>query len=205
MKNWMGTLLFTVLGLGLGFFAGEQVGRRKAQKEAPAPQPDIPEATEEETVQQIAEENGYISSDEKATDEYLGRYEHPEEEEESDGGGDEIEEILRSSDPDHYIFLTDQDEWDQNPNGIDQVEWFYYEEDEVVCDEDEKRVDDPEDQLGERALNTFGMNPLNPQDVIFVRNEFTETLYKITRIHNAYGRVVLGLDALPDVERDYPV
>jgi len=199
MKNWMGTLLFTVLGLGLGFFAGERVGRRKAQKEAPVPQPDIQQKTEEETVQQIAEDNGYIPSDEKATDEYLGMYEHPEEEEESDGSGDEIE------DSDHYIFLTDQDEWDQNPNGIDQVEWFYYEEDEVVCDEDEKRIDDPEDQLGERALNTFGMNPLNPWDVIFVRNDFTETMYKVTRIHNAYGRVVLGLAELPDVERDYPV
>jgi hypothetical protein len=48
-----------------------------------------------------------------------------------------------------------------------------------------------EDLIGPNTLND--MKELGVQ-VIFARNHWNETLYKITRIENAYGRVVLGLD-----------
>ena len=218
MKKWMGMLLFTGIGVGLGFFAGERLGERKKKKEI---ETNVERNAEEQLkavvddyisaiANRIAVENGYEDDDQdvQATEEYLAQFEHPEEEkDDEDIYEDEkhVDDTAVQRTPDEsYISLCDEEDWD-NEYDFEKIELFYYEEDEIVCDEDEKRIDDPEDMIGHETLNTFGSIPTNPYDVIYVRNTFTETMYQITRIHNAYGRVVLGIDDDPDVESHYPI
>ena len=204
MKKWLSMLLFTGIGFGVGFFAGERFGKKHGNEseheETPRPidTSDHVRRVSADSIKEhsdkILKENGYIPTeeDQQAADEYFRQFEHPEE----DGGEDDIR-VVKEATPKHtdeqYIMLSDVDVW-ENEYEFSKVELYFYEEDEVVCDEDEKRIDDPEDLIGHEALHTFGDNPVNPYDEVYVRNAFTETLYKITRIHNAYGRVVLGLE-----------
>lgn len=164
-----------------------------------------------DAVKQIQEENGYSAPDEpaddnevtideyennswagqarKATEKYLAEHETPNEDEDDN----DINEIVPPIHPEDYIFVIDVDEY-ENEYEYDHVEITYYEEDQVFCDESEKRIEDPEQIFGKNVDDLFGRNPINPDDVIFIRNTWFENVYQITRIHNSYGRVVLGLD-----------
>lgn len=204
MKKWLSMLLFTGIGFGVGFFAGERFGKKHGNEPECGETPRPIDAADhvrrisvddvKDHSDKILKENGYIPTeeDQQAADEYFRQFEHPEE----DGGEDYIQTgkaVTSKHTDEQYITLSDVDGW-ENEYEFSKVELYFYEEDEVVCDEDEKRIDDPEDLIGHEALHSFGENPVNPYDEVYVRNTFTETLYKITRIHNAYGRVVLGLD-----------
>lgn len=143
----------------------------------------------------IQEENGYsaeeepIDSNEVSTDEYLASHEHPDD---GDTDGDLLN-IVPDRAPEDYIYIIDVDEYETEEE-YEHVEVTYYEEDEVFCDEDEKRIEDPEQIFGKNVDDLFGRNPVNPDDVIYIKNTWFEKVYQITRIHNSYGRVVLGLD-----------
>lgn len=188
MKAWLGLLGIFGLGCGVGWFAGERYGRKKAAEEAkmmpeePHPKKDEVLSTEEEA-ENIAKEAGYIPDDDemevsaREMDDYLAETQHPSDDE-------------PKNDSRLIEVLFDQDVWDLETD-YDCVELFFYAEDEIVCDEDEHRIEDVEDLIGPNTLND--MKELGVQ-MIFARNHWNETLYKITRIENAYGRVVLGLD-----------
>ena len=68
------------------------------------------------------------------------------------------------------------------------------EEDDVLCDEDDNRLDEREDYIGPGALATFGIITANGPDDIYVINRFMEKAFHVRRIHDAYGRIVQGLD-----------
>ena len=188
MKAWMGLLGIFGIGLGVGWFAGERYGRKKAAEEAEMmperPHPKKDEAVcPEEMAENIAKEAGYIPDEDdmevsaREMDDYLAETQHPSDDEPKDES--QLIEVL-----------FDQDIWDRETD-YDCVELYFYAEDEIVCDEDDHRIEDVEDLIGPNTLND--MKELGVQ-VIFARNHWNETLYKITRIENAYGRVVLGLD-----------
>lgn len=188
MKAWMGLLGIFGIGLGVGWFAGERYGRKKAAEEAEmmpeGPHPKKDEAVcPEEIAENIAKEAGYIPDEDemeasaREMDDYLAETQHPSDDEPKDDS--RLIEVL-----------FDQDVWDRETD-YDCVELYFYAEDEIVCDEDEHRIEDVEDLIGPNTLND--MKELGVQ-VIFAKNHWNETLYKITRIENAYGRVVLGLD-----------
>ena len=198
MKAWLNAAILVGMGFGLGFFAGERFGMKKAPKmPVETPQPEKDEVLDS---QNIAKNEGYIPDDDeididKQVEEvnaYLAEFEHPAEEDEP-----EEEPVYKASriilDDHPTIGLVTGVDW-ENEEEFSRVSLTYYDEDEVVCDEDEQRIEDPEEILGPVALKSFGQNPMNPEDVIYVRNTWTETMYEVVRIHNAYGRVVLGLD-----------
>lgn len=143
----------------------------------------------------IQEENGYsveeepIDANEVSADEYLASHEHPDD---GDTDGDLLN-IVPDRAPEDYIYVIDVDEYETEEE-YEHVEVTYYEEDEVFCDEDEKRIEDPEQIFGKNVNDLFGRNPVNPDDVIYIKNTWFEKVYQITRIHNSYGRVILGLD-----------
>jgi len=202
MKAWIGGLILSGIGFGVGFFAGERYGRKKANEAKQEPklveEKPILEQTKE-NAEEIIQQTGYVAED--GTDDvdsqveevnaYLAQFEHPDEND--DPVEDDILEEPESKEDPSYIELVTADDWDAEEE-LNRVELTYYEDDEVVCDEDEQRVDDAEDLLGHEALHSFGTNLLNPDDVIYVKNHWMETIYQVTRIHNSYGRVVLGID-----------
>lgn len=151
-------------------------------------------------VEQIQEENGYsvpdepVEENEVTTDEYLASHESPSE---GDTDGDDIP-IPKTIDSERYIRYIDVDDFESETE-YDHEDITYYEEDEVFCDENDKRIEEPDQLFGINAINQFGKNPINPDDVIFVRNNWFEKVYQITRIHNSYGRLVLGID------EEYPI
>lgn len=188
MKAWIGLLGIFGLGCGVGWFAGERYGRKKAAEERfeateVSNYPTEVSKTPEEEAENIAKEAGYIPDEDdmevsaREMDDYLAETQHPSDDEPKDDS--RLIEVL-----------FDQDIWDRETD-YDCVELFFYAEDEIVCDEDDHRIEDVEDLIGPNTLND--MKELGVQ-VIFAKNHWNETLYKITRIENAYGRVVLGLD-----------
>lgn len=190
MKAWLGLISLGVTLLGVGFFAGERYGEYKVNKEIEESKMD--ERVEEASAPEVKPEDlGYISdSDEMDThardmDEYLAKFEHPEEDDDEEAKEDKKAAV----DAQIEIFF-DEDRWDMETE-YDCHELYYYVEDEVLCDEDEHRIEDPEEMIGSETLKTMIDGGFS---VIFARNEWSEDLYKITRIDNAYGRVVLGLD-----------
>lgn len=207
MKGWLGGLIIAGIGFGVGFFAGERFGRKEQEKEknippvvveeAPALIPDPPSSSKE-IAKDICEKEGYISEERESVGKdlnevnaYLSQFESPEEEsgeEEEDAGG-----VLIEAPPEDYISLITADEFDAD-EVYGRVSYTYYDEDDIVCDENEVRVEDVEDLIGTEALHSFGKDPRNPDNVVYVRNTWDETLYEITCIHNSYGRVVLGID-----------
>lgn len=206
MKGWLGGLIIAGIGFGVGFFAGERFGRKEKEKdiqsvvveETPTIVPGAAPSSKE-VAKDICEKEGYISEERESVDkdlnevnEYLSQFESPEEdsedETEEDAGGVLIETL-----PEDYISLITADEFDADET-YGRVSYTYYDEDDIVCDENEVRVEDAEDLIGTEALHSFGKDPRNPDNVVYVRNTWDETLYEITCIHNSYGRVVLGID-----------
>lgn len=206
MKGWLGGLIIAGIGFGVGFFAGERFGRKEKEKdiqsviveEAPAIVPGAPPSSKE-VAKDICEKEGYISEERESVGKdlnevnaYLSQFESPEEDSE-DEGEEDAGGVLIEAPPEDYISLITADEFDADET-FGRVSYTYYDEDDIVCDENEVRVEDAEDLIGPEALHSFGKDPRNPDNVVYVRNTWDETLYEITCIHNSYGRVVLGID-----------
>lgn len=202
MKAWLGLLGIGAIGFGIGFFAGERYGRAKAEESPPEPahiqvakkEP----VTDKDVAEYIAKKEGYVSDEDmddtvQRMDEYLSGFEHPEEDDDQDDMV--LKEYLTppnipGTDKNEIEVFLDVDRWDAETE-YDCHELYYYEEDEVVSDEDDHRIEDYEELIGENTIQQ--MNDLGVL-VIFARNNWTESVYKITRIQNSYGRLVLGLD-----------
>ena len=198
MKAWLGIFGIFGIGLGIGFFAGERYGKKQAMN---IPNEVSNKAGEDgtddkETANKIAEDQGYISSDDltptvEEMDQYLASFEHPSEDDE-----DEIEPEPDTKDENEQIedelieLFCDESRWDSETE-YDCHELYWYTEDNVICDEDEHRLEDAEERIGKNTIATMTEWDV---PVIFARNSWSEDLYKITKIDNAYGRVVLGLD-----------
>lgn len=197
-KVWLGLLGIFGLGAGIGFFAGERYGRKQAGKELAAEKeqeqvPDIPKERRVNSSDALLKDLGYVSDEDdmdqnkQAMDEYLSQFEHPAEEEESSKDDTEDHSRLLKDCIDIYF---DEDLYDAETEYTCQ-DLAYYLEDEVLCDDNEKRIEDPEEILGPDALPNLVEGQMA---VIYVKNHWNEHFYRITAVPNAYGRVVLGLE-----------
>lgn len=200
MKNWM-ALLFAGIGFGLGYFTGERVGERKknakpvefvgGEEKYVAPGDPVFEEEENRKINQhaaelLAQQEGYISDEQaEAANAYFAQFESPQEE---DPLTDDEDVIEAEAKPDIWVITEDQYEAETD---FEHRELYFYAEDLVVCDEDEKRIDDPEELIGKEALDFLSSGE---SDVVYIRNAWTECVYRVEAIENAYGRVVLGLD-----------
>lgn len=195
-KVWFGLLGIFSLGAGIGFFAGERYGRKQAGKELAAekeePAVNAAKITLSPSADQLLDSLGYNPSDDmdetKAEmDEYLSQFEHPSEEE---GSSDENTEDYSRLLKDCIDIYFDEDVYDSESEYTCQ-DLAYYLEDEVLCDENEKRIEDPEEILGPDALPNLTESQMA---AIYVKNHWNEHFYRVTAVPNAYGRVVLGLE-----------
>lgn len=193
MNKYAGMALLLLTGAGVGFFAGERIGEKIANKNRKEGCDHcttvIQEPDDRQLMADIARDNGYITEEQQAADEYFAEHEHPSEEDDTPTLEEPVPE-------DRYISIIDEDEW-ENDVDTDKVELTYYDEDEIVCDEDENRIEDYEDLIGNWTLDRFVED--QNLEILYVRNSFTETLYMIVRVRNAYSRAVLG------IEGEYPI
>lgn len=103
---------------------------------------------------------------------------------------DVIEDIVNGKGAPYEISTSDF--YTRNPgrNGyFYNKETLYWYEDNIVCSEDEKRVEDFENLIGIDIAERFShvkMDPDGDPDVIFMRNERYETDYEVIRLHKNY-------------------
>lgn len=98
-----------------------------------------------------------------------------------------------------FPYVIHLDEWQENPQEFNQTNLVFYEGDEVLCDDDDKVVPDPDEAVGINNLDRFGDGSGDP-DVVFIRNEVREIDYEIQRSKGMYAHEVHGFD--PEQIRD---
>lgn len=82
-------------------------------------------------------------------------------------------------------------EWSEDAQ-FDKEPITYYEDDVTYCDVNEEIIADPNGLFGPNVHLHFGEGSEDP-DIVYVRNEKNSTDYEISRVHNAYSVVVLGM------------
>lgn len=202
MKAWFGFAAIAGIGFGIGFFAGERYGRKNEKKQQ------MDQLRVEEETRKIEEKkqeeqdrrtvvhaaNEYypqgledidLDSMTQEADAYLAQFESPEEDKE------EEEKPVPAHPEEKYIQIVNEEVWDQNVDYA-PVELRYFDQDEVVVDESDERVEEPEDSIGNQVLGYF--QQFDDLEEQFVLNNWTMEIFRISRVRDAYARAILGLD-----------
>ena len=90
------------------------------------------------------------------------------------------------------IYIITPDEYGEFGN--EEKTLIYY-QDNILADEDDEKIDNIEDILG-NSLDEFVKDEM--LDTLLVRNEFTETDYTILKSEKYYSEVVNGIDYYED-------
>lgn len=103
------------------------------------------------------------------------------------------------------IFVIDSDTFEAGDTDQDTVSLTYFEEDDVLIDEQEEIIDVPEALL-EDGLENFGKGSGDP-NIVFVRNFNVGIDYEVVRDPRSYAEVVGGLrrtksEKIPERFRD---
>lgn len=197
MKPWMKVLMWLGLGGGIGFFAGYQMGARKAG-EAYNDGYSAGIENREKTAESDRKEASDAMDDYRGGENLDGPVEDVEMPEEAPVIGDEqdIEEIPY---PHPQYFVPEQiseSEYYANPWGYDQEQLYFYELDEVLYNKETKKAikdKDAMDQvIGIGMTFNFYKSDGEVLDAIFVRNDTTGVVYRIDRIEAAYTDEIVG-------------
>ena len=227
MKPWMKILMWFGLGAGIGFFAGEQVGRRSKRKDDISQTESCSESYLVEAVKidhvdpdytpvlrRIPEDIGLYAN--KAAAELAKEYK-------ADTDGDEvvisesdlkIDEFDDPQDPKTTDIpqlhptqmlpqIVTEEEYYNNPWEYDDAYLLYYEQDDVLYDPSHQDViQNPDDLIGIATLLSFHQGPGKDLDTIFVINEKFGTRFRIDRLTEAFCDSVDGLASPPDDEEE---
>jgi hypothetical protein len=85
-------------------------------------------------------------------------------------------------------------------NEFDKASISYYEDDQVLCDENEEVMDDIEGTVGWDNLGRFGDGSDDPE-VVYVRNERLEIDFEVIRLSKSYAETVGGFEPENDKRR----
>jgi hypothetical protein len=102
----------------------------------------------------------------------------------------EAEEVTRRNNP---IYVLSREEFFTNEHDFEELQYTYYEGDDVLCDNKDQMITDPAQQVGDEYQHKFGYGS-EAEDVIYIQNEHKARVYEITRTDGKYSEVVLGLD-----------
>lgn len=183
MKPWMKAIMWALCGAGFGYFIGDRIGYKRAQKEnAELVEDTNPKDDGEWLYTQTVEALG----------EYAGN--------ESDDPDMPTEnDILIDPDipqlhPQQLIpEIIGEEEYNLNIWHYDLENLIFYEIDDVLYNETTQSIiENPDDVIGIGTLFEFGGDPNNPVDTIFVKNETFGTLFRIDRLDAAFCDAVDG-------------
>jgi len=97
---------------------------------------------------------------------------------------------------DHKPYLISHEEFSTTENEWDKLSLTYYEDDDVLTDENDMPIDNIEYLIGEKHLDFFGLRSGDPNQV-FIRNPQISTDYEVTRNIGSYTEIVLNYTAAP--------
>ena len=188
MKAWVGFATIFGAGLGVGFFAGTRYGQKKEidkqndilkeQQAAKQEEKKTDKVVEEakEAIKEYTDKDFDMDKAAKEMDDCLNTQDFP-------GRDDEPEE------DDKYIRIAGEADWDENTE-YSPNELRYFKEDEQFADENDERVEDPEESIGKEAIRQ--LREYDNLQELYVVNEWTMEIFRITVEHDSYARAILG-------------
>lgn len=90
-------------------------------------------------------------------------------------------------------YIISHDEYYQNETDYDQATLTYFEGDDVVADDRDQPLPDPEVTVGDENLARFGHGSKD-NNIVYVRNDELEVDFEILRSNGKYAKEVLGFD-----------
>jgi len=98
-----------------------------------------------------------------------------------------------SMEKENKIYVIGAEEYESN-RSFNKEPITYYEDDTTFSDLNEGIIDDPVRLFGPNVHLHFGEENEDP-DIVCVRNENTGVDYEISRVHNSYSVLVMGMPA----------
>lgn len=104
-------------------------------------------------------------------------------------------ENMKRGDP----YLIEPEEYTEGPEDYDRQALYYYSQDRVLCEDDDKKVEDEEECIGFDYEDKLDM-----QTTCWVRNDRLRVLYEIHRIDDSYKKAVMNVRETPR-EREFRI
>lgn len=92
-------------------------------------------------------------------------------------------------------YVISSEEYSHDEPEFDKITISYYEEDDTLCDDRERPIDDIEGLIGD-ALSHFGEKS-NDRNIVYVRNHRISSDFEVLRETGEYAVRVLGLEKEP--------
>ena len=92
--------------------------------------------------------------------------------------------------PEEEIFTVTEEEMEIYDN-FENIDLTYYAEDDILCDDQEQVIEDPEAIIGD-ALTKFGVGSDYP-DTVYVINERVRAIFEVLMVEGSYQEIVLGM------------
>ena len=93
----------------------------------------------------------------------------------------------------HKPYLISHEEFHNTETEWDKMSIMYYEDDDVLTDENDRPVDDIDYLIGEKHLDFFGLRSGGDKNQVFVRNPQISSDFEVTRHAGSYTEHVLGI------------
>ena len=92
--------------------------------------------------------------------------------------------------PEEEIFTVTEEEMETYDN-FEDIDLTYYAEDDILCDDQEQVIEDPEAIIGD-ALTKFGVKSGYP-DTVYVINKRVRAIFEVLMVEGGYQEIVLGM------------
>lgn len=92
--------------------------------------------------------------------------------------------------PEEEIFTVTEEEMDIY-NNFEGIDLTYYAEDDILCDDQEQVIEDPEAIIGD-ALTKFGVKSGYP-NTVYVINKRVRAIFEVLMVEGSYQEIVLGM------------
>jgi hypothetical protein len=102
----------------------------------------------------------------------------------------DIEEEMRNRNPDEPYVISEEEFLENEPEHV-QHNLTYFEEDDVLTDEQDQPIPDTEETVGNANLLRFGQGTKD-NNTVFIRNEKLNIDFEVSRNKGSYVREVLG-------------
>jgi hypothetical protein len=101
------------------------------------------------------------------------------------------------------IEIISAEDFFNSENHHEKLTLSYYESDNVLTDEHDGPVPNPDEIVGPLALVSFGKDS-DDSNVVYVRNNNTAIDFEIVRSYSSFSEVVLGIESTPRITKSVP-